>query len=113
MIFKTLGGEGKGRPAKSADAAEVVTRWLEKIGASDPGVVIKNGSGLFDANRVTASSTVELLRWAWRDPGVQPEYVAQLSVGGVDGTLHKRFRQRRSRSAACARRRARSTTSSP
>ena len=36
---------------------------------------------------------MELLRWAWRDPGVQPEYVAQLSVGGVDGTLHKRFRQ--------------------
>jgi D-alanyl-D-alanine carboxypeptidase/D-alanyl-D-alanine-endopeptidase (penicillin-binding protein 4) len=92
MIFKTLGGETNGRPAKSGAAAEAVTRWLEKIGASDQGVVIKNGSGLFDANRVTAYSTVELLRWAWRDPGVQPEYLAQLSVGGVDGTLHKRFR---------------------
>jgi D-alanyl-D-alanine carboxypeptidase/D-alanyl-D-alanine-endopeptidase (penicillin-binding protein 4) len=92
MIFKGLGGEAKGRPAKSADAAEIVTRWLERIGASEPGVVIKNGSGLFDANRVTAWSTVELLRWAWRDPTVQPEFVAQLAVGGVDGTLHKRFR---------------------
>jgi len=92
MIFKSLGGEAKGRPAKSGAAAELVTRWLEKIGASDQGVVIKNGSGLFDADRVTASSTVELLAWAWRDPGVQPEYVAQLSIGGVDGTLHKRFR---------------------
>ncbi len=69
-----------------------LTRWLEKIGASDQGVTIKNGSGQFDANRVTAYSTDELLRWAWRDPGVQPEYLAQLSVGGVDGTLHKRFR---------------------
>ena len=93
MVFKTLGGEGKSRPAKSADAADVVTSFLGRIGASDPGVVIKNGSGLFDANRVTAWSTVELLRWAYRDPGVQPEYLAQLSVGGVDGTLHKRFRQ--------------------
>jgi serine-type D-Ala-D-Ala carboxypeptidase/endopeptidase (penicillin-binding protein 4) len=92
MIFKGLAGEGKGRPAKSSDAAEVVTKWLERIGASEPGVVIKNGSGLFDANRVSAWSTVELLRWAWRDPFVQPEFVAQLSVGGVDGTLHKRFR---------------------
>jgi D-alanyl-D-alanine carboxypeptidase/D-alanyl-D-alanine-endopeptidase (penicillin-binding protein 4) len=92
MIFRGLGGESKGRPAKSGDAAEVVTKWLERIGASEPGVVIKNGSGLFDANRVTAWSTVELLRWAWRDPAVQPEYLAQLSVGGVDGTLHKRFR---------------------
>ena len=92
MVFKGLGGEGKARPSKSSDAAEVVTRWLERIGASDPGVVIKNGSGLFDANRVTAWTTVQLLRWAWRDPSVQPEFVAQLAVGGVDGTLHKRFR---------------------
>jgi D-alanyl-D-alanine carboxypeptidase/D-alanyl-D-alanine-endopeptidase (penicillin-binding protein 4) len=41
---------------------------------------------------VTASSTVELLRWAWRDSEIQPEYVAQLAIGGVDGTLRKRFR---------------------
>jgi D-alanyl-D-alanine carboxypeptidase/D-alanyl-D-alanine-endopeptidase (penicillin-binding protein 4) len=93
MVFKTLGGEGKAHPAKSVDSAEVVTKLLERAGALDAGVVIKNGSGLFDANRVTAFSTAMLLRWAWRDPGVQPEYAAQLSVGGVDGTLHKRFRQ--------------------
>jgi D-alanyl-D-alanine carboxypeptidase/D-alanyl-D-alanine-endopeptidase (penicillin-binding protein 4) len=91
-IFKGLGGESKARPARSGDAADVVTTWLGRIGAVDPGVVIKNGSGLFDANRVTAWTTVELLRWAWREPSVQPEFVAQLSVGGVDGTLHKRFR---------------------
>ena len=36
---------------------------------------------------------MRLLRWAWRAPDIQPEYVAQLSVGGVDGTLRKRFRQ--------------------
>jgi D-alanyl-D-alanine carboxypeptidase/D-alanyl-D-alanine-endopeptidase (penicillin-binding protein 4) len=92
MIFRGLGGEAKGRPAKSSDAAEVVTKWLDHANALDPGVVIKNGSGLFDANRVTAWSTVELLRASWRDPAVQPEFVAQLAVGGVDGTLHKRFR---------------------
>jgi D-alanyl-D-alanine carboxypeptidase/D-alanyl-D-alanine-endopeptidase (penicillin-binding protein 4) len=93
MIFRTLAGESKSRPAKSPDAGEVVTSLLSRIGALDPGVVIKNGSGLFDSNRVTAWSTVQLLRWAWRDPAVQPEYSAQLSVGGVDGTLHKRFHQ--------------------
>ena len=93
MIFKSLAGETRGRPAKTADSADVVMRWLASIGASDTGLVVKNGSGLFDANRVTAWSTVELLRWAWLDPAIQPEYVAQLSVGGVDGTLHRRFRQ--------------------
>ncbi len=93
MIFRSLAGEGKGRPAKSPDSTELVGQWLARIGATDPGVVLKNGSGLFDADRVSASSTVRLLRWAWRAPDVQPEYVAQLSVGGVDGTLRKRFRQ--------------------
>lgn len=92
MIFKSLAGEDKSRPAKSADSAELTMRLLDRVGASDQGVVVKNGSGLFDANRVTASGTVQLLRWAWRDPAIQPEYLSQLSVGGVDGTLRKRFR---------------------
>jgi D-alanyl-D-alanine carboxypeptidase/D-alanyl-D-alanine-endopeptidase (penicillin-binding protein 4) len=97
MIFKTLGGEAKGRPAKSESGAETVVKWLDKNGANDQGVVIKNGSGLFDANRVTASSVVNLLRAAWRDPTIQPEYLAQLATGGVDGTLAGRFRNERTR----------------
>ena len=92
MIYKSLGGEAKARPAKSGDSAELVMRLLDRVGASEQGVVVKNGSGLFDANRVTAFGTVQLLRWAWRDPAMQPEYVSQLSIGGVDGTLRKRFR---------------------
>ncbi|HEX4447634.1 MAG TPA: D-alanyl-D-alanine carboxypeptidase/D-alanyl-D-alanine-endopeptidase [Polyangiaceae bacterium] len=92
MIFRSMAGEGKARPARSLDSTDLVAQWLQRIGAGDAGVVLKNGSGLFDADRVTAWSTVRLLRWAWRAPDIQPEYLAQLSVGGVDGTLHKRFR---------------------
>jgi D-alanyl-D-alanine carboxypeptidase/D-alanyl-D-alanine-endopeptidase (penicillin-binding protein 4) len=102
MVFKSLGGEGKGRPAHSADGAELVMRWLDKVGANDTGLVIKNGSGLFDANRVTAVSTTQLLRAAWRDDAIQPEFVAQLAIGGVDGTLHHRFRSERVRRAVRA-----------
>jgi D-alanyl-D-alanine carboxypeptidase/D-alanyl-D-alanine-endopeptidase (penicillin-binding protein 4) len=92
MVFKTLAGEAK-RPAKSADSADVVMRWLASVGATDAGLTVKNGSGLFDANRVTAWSTVQLLRAAWQGPELQPEFLAQLAVGGVDGTLHRRFHQ--------------------
>lgn len=102
MIFKTIGGEIKARPAKSADAADLVSKWLAKVGAQDNGVIIKNGSGLYDSNRATAFSMAELLRFAWRDPSIQPEFVAQLSIGGVDGTLHKRFRSERVRRAVRA-----------
>jgi D-alanyl-D-alanine carboxypeptidase/D-alanyl-D-alanine-endopeptidase (penicillin-binding protein 4) len=93
MIFKSLGGELKSRPAKHSEAAQLVTKWVEKIGAMDAGVTIKNGSGLFDANRTTTASVVQLLRACYKDPSIEPEYVAQLAIGGVDGTLAKRFKE--------------------
>ena len=102
MIFKSLGAEKKGRPGHAQDAAQLVTKTIADFDANDPGIVIKNGSGLYDANRVTTSSVVRLLRHAWRDPAIQPEYVAQLSIGGVDGTLHGRLRNDRDRRAVRA-----------
>ncbi len=95
MIFKSIAGEAKGRPAKSPEAAEVVTSWVAKNDLGDAGLVIKNGSGLFDSNRTTAFSMAKLLRFAWQDASIKNEYVAQLAIGGVDGTLHKRFRDDR------------------
>jgi D-alanyl-D-alanine carboxypeptidase/D-alanyl-D-alanine-endopeptidase (penicillin-binding protein 4) len=100
MIFKSISGElHPEKPAKSGDSAEAVTKWLEKQGLLDQGAVIKNGSGLYDANRVTTSMLANVIRWAVRDPSVGPEYVAQLAIGGVDGTLHKRFLNRRAHRA--------------
>jgi D-alanyl-D-alanine carboxypeptidase/D-alanyl-D-alanine-endopeptidase (penicillin-binding protein 4) len=102
MIFKTIAGEAKARPAKSPEAAETVMAWLAKNDLGDAGLVIKNGSGLFDSNHVTASSIAKLLRHEWQDPAVRSEYVAQLAIGGVDGTLHKRFHEIRLRRAVRA-----------
>jgi D-alanyl-D-alanine carboxypeptidase/D-alanyl-D-alanine-endopeptidase (penicillin-binding protein 4) len=93
MVIKTLGAEKQARPGRSADGAEIVARYLQGIGALEDGTVIKNGSGLYDANRVSALGTVKLLRAAYRDQAISTEYIAQLAVGGVDGTLHKRFRE--------------------
>ncbi len=92
MIFKTLGGEAKGRPASSGNAADAVTKWLESEQLLDAGMLIKNGSGLFDANRVTASGMTSLLKRMAGDPKVATEYIAQLAVSGVDGTLARRLR---------------------
>ncbi len=102
MVFKSIAAEAKGRPAKSQDSAEIVTKWLERTELTDTGVVVKNGSGLFDANRTTAWSMARLLRHAWQDPNLRNEFVAQLAIGGVDGTLHKRFRDLRAHRAVRA-----------
>ncbi len=97
MILKTLGAETAKAPAHSSDGAKAVRDYLQKIGALESSTKIVNGSGLFDANRVSASTFVHVLVAAYRDPAIRPEYVAQLSVGGVDGTLHSRFRKYRAR----------------
>lgn len=91
MIFRTLDAEAKGKRGGGAGAANAVTSFLERIGVNDAGLVVKNGSGLFDANRVSPALYVKLLSWAWREPSVHPEFLAQLAVGGVDGTLRARF----------------------
>jgi len=69
-----------------------VIAQLKDMSALDEGVVVKNGSGLFDANRVTAWSTALLLRTAFCDTSISSDFVAQLATGGVDGTLRGRFR---------------------
>ena len=97
MIFKTLGAEKKGRPGKSEAGAQVVSEYLAEIGALEEGTIVKNGSGLFDANRVPALAVVKLLRAAYRDPAISSEFVAQLAIGGVDGTLQNRFRDQRAK----------------
>ena len=101
MIFKSISGE-RSRPAKSQDAADAISAWLVKNDLGDGGVVVKNGSGLFDSNRTTAFSTAKLLRYCWQDSSMKNEFVAQLAIGGVDGTLHKRFRNTRARRAVRA-----------
>lgn len=99
MIFKSIAAEVRGRPAKSDEAAAIVQKFLADNDLDDEGVVVKNGSGLFDANRTTAWSVAKLLRHAWRDSSIQNEFVAHLAIGGVDGTLHKRFRNTRAKRA--------------
>ncbi len=102
MIFKTLGAESGSTPARSADGATVVLDHLKQVGALEPKTTIKNGSGLFDANLISAASLVKVLDAAARDPRLAPEFIAQLAVGGVDGTLRSRFREHRDRRAVRA-----------
>ena len=91
-LFKDLGAKIKGVPGTSANGAAVVLEYLREIEALDPGTRISNGSGLFDANRVSAHTLVKTLLHAYKDPVMSRVFVAQLAVGGVDGTLKHRFR---------------------
>ncbi|HVW29801.1 MAG TPA: D-alanyl-D-alanine carboxypeptidase/D-alanyl-D-alanine-endopeptidase [Polyangiaceae bacterium] len=93
-LLKTLGAFSHAPPARTRDGADAVAAWLKDIGALDPGFRMTNGSGLYDANRVSPWTLATVLRHAYWSPRVGADFVAQLAVGGVDGTLHARFRDR-------------------
>jgi D-alanyl-D-alanine carboxypeptidase/D-alanyl-D-alanine-endopeptidase (penicillin-binding protein 4) len=90
-LLKDLGAQVKGAPGTSANGAGVVLDYLREIDALDSGTRITNGSGLFDANRISAHTLVKTLRSAYRDPVTSSVFVDQLAVGGIDGTLKHRF----------------------
>jgi D-alanyl-D-alanine carboxypeptidase/D-alanyl-D-alanine-endopeptidase (penicillin-binding protein 4) len=93
MLFKTLGAELTSGPASSQDGARAVRQWLAQHGLAGADTRIENGSGLFDANRVSAATLAGTLLAVRQNPAVYPEFLAQLAIGGVDGTLHSRFRK--------------------
>ncbi|HEX6274825.1 MAG TPA: D-alanyl-D-alanine carboxypeptidase/D-alanyl-D-alanine-endopeptidase, partial [Polyangiaceae bacterium] len=90
-LLKAVALKVRGRPASSVAGAEIATAWLKQLGAWDSAVEIGNGSGLFDANRLSARSLARLLVSVHRDGDLSAPFLAQLAVGGVDGTLRGRF----------------------
>ncbi len=53
-------------------------------------LAIANGAGLSREARITARDMASLLRLAWGQP-YMPEYLASMSLTGLDGTLSRRF----------------------
>lgn len=99
MLLKALGAAATSRenstpePASSVAGAKALLRWLERGRIDTQNLVIKNGSGLFDANRLSPAALVGTLAAAHREPAIASEMVAQLAIGGVDGTLRNRFKK--------------------
>ncbi len=96
-LFKTLASEKRGKPGSAQNAAQVELDWLKARQLGDEGLAISNGSGLYDANRVSARTLTRLLEAAYLDATISHAYEEQLAVGGLDGTLRTRFYALRSR----------------
>lgn len=97
MLLKAVGADQSRAAGSSADGVKAVFEWMKLASATTPGMRIQNGSGLFDANRVSAASLAQALTVAYRDPAISTPFIAQLAVGGVDGTLKSRFQKQRKR----------------
>jgi len=89
-LVLTLGAEKGAVPATVASGEKVITDWLKARGMNFPELVLDNGSGLSRDARISGGSLATVLQSAWKSR-FAPEFLATLPLGGLDGTLRKRF----------------------
>ncbi len=90
QLLYTLAAEVDGPPGTEANGKAVITGWLADNELAAAGVTIDNGAGLSRNTRITAKDMAEMLKFAWQQP-YMPEYLASMSLSGLDGTLRRRF----------------------
>lgn len=91
QILYTLSAEVLGAPGTEAGGREVIDDWLARNKLKFGKLALENGAGLSREARITAKDMGALLRFAWAQP-YMPEYLASMSLSGLDGTLSRRFR---------------------
>jgi D-alanyl-D-alanine carboxypeptidase/D-alanyl-D-alanine-endopeptidase (penicillin-binding protein 4) len=89
-LLLTIAAEKAGRPATHQAGDQVIDQWLKSRGLDFPELVVDNGSGLSREARISADSMARLLLAATRSR-FAPEFESSLALGGLDGTLRKRF----------------------
>jgi D-alanyl-D-alanine carboxypeptidase/D-alanyl-D-alanine-endopeptidase (penicillin-binding protein 4) len=101
MVLKEIGAQVKGLGTTAAGAA-VVRRDLAADGVPIAGVVIADGSGLSQLDRLTAAAVTSLLEVAWNNPVMKLPFWSALPIAGVNGTLEDRMEKAPARGAVRA-----------
>lgn len=89
-VLKAMGAEAHGAPGTAEKGVKVVDAYLTGIGLKTGDYTLVNGSGLSLDVRLKPSQINAVLVDMNRDVRLGPEYLASLSVAGVDGTLRRR-----------------------
>jgi D-alanyl-D-alanine carboxypeptidase/D-alanyl-D-alanine-endopeptidase (penicillin-binding protein 4) len=92
-VLKTMGAETRATPGPATwnDGQAALQLALAKMGLPPGTYRSDNGSGLFGSTEVSANQMVTLLRNAHADYRIGPDLLGSLPVGGVDGTLARRW----------------------
>ncbi len=93
LILKTIGAELRGTPGSAQGGLSEIRSFLQEIGADSSTYRIVDGSGASHYDLVTADMLVEVLGHMYRNFKLQPEFVASLPIGGLDGTLRGRMKE--------------------
>ncbi|PID33742.1 MAG: D-alanyl-D-alanine carboxypeptidase/D-alanyl-D-alanine-endopeptidase [Thiotrichales bacterium] len=92
QLLLTLGAKKYNAPGTLSKGRDAILDILNANHIDTHGIQLENGSGLSRSALITARQMGHLLETAFRDP-FMPEFMASLSLPGVDGTLVNRFRK--------------------
>jgi D-alanyl-D-alanine carboxypeptidase/D-alanyl-D-alanine-endopeptidase (penicillin-binding protein 4) len=90
QLLYTLSAEATGEPGTEVGGRRMVRDWLQRNGMEFSKLAFDNGAGLSRNARMTAADFGAMLSFAWRQ-AYMPEYVASMSLAGLDGTLTRRL----------------------
>lgn len=91
MVLEALGVQAHGAPGSIEHGLEVVATYLHDLGIPEDSFHLVNGSGLSREARLRPEVLTAVLLDMDQDRLVGPEFRAALSIGGLDGTLRRRF----------------------
>jgi len=89
-LVYTLGAELGGAPGTREKGVAAIRVFLAQRGLDASSLRMQNGAGLSRDERASAELLVSVLRAAYASP-YAPEFIASLSLGGLDGTTRGRF----------------------
>lgn len=84
--------KNKSEPWSSKRGARELINWLKGKKIDVEGLVLTNGSGLFDANKMSATLLTSVLAAMEDNPRVYQDFVSHLAMGATDGTMKQRMR---------------------
>jgi len=90
QLLYTLGAESAGPPGTRANGIAAVRSFLASRGLDISSLQLTNGAGLARDERASMRLLTDILRLAYKSP-FAPEFLASLSLGGLDGTTRGRF----------------------
>ena len=90
QLLYTLAAEQFGAPGTRENGIKAVREFLTSRGLDDSSLTLTNGAGLARDEKVSARLLADILRAA-QQSAYAPEFIASLSLGGMDGTTRGRF----------------------
>ncbi len=92
MLLYTLALNDSSALATRENGLEAVSRFIDSLGFKSENYSIADGSGVSRYNLVSAELLAECLKYFYyRNPGLFNLLYSSFPIGGVDGTLEKRF----------------------